>query len=454
MLPAIWDLRISKTERLHSDARSRSTGAEPSARLHRDPLTVRPETTDATPAEAISPRRCPTGRSAMKRPFDGPIGAIGGALGGGPPKAPRTVGMAIKMLVTAKEAGLLIGKGGMTQKQIAETTGCKLHLSGINEHYPQTSLQELSIKADTSEMVANGVLAVLGKLSEETGKILGGEWEVEEGGARVHFIVPTQGARNIIGRGGENVKMLREASMMKVHVEDQIMGLGDAAEQVISLAGPLQNMQIALPMILEKVEELATQPFFANWAFSCLAATGAGVKGTLGKGKGMAMDGFKGGDAFKGKGKGKDMGGMGMGGMGMGGMGMGGMDFGKGKGKGKDEFASYGGGAANTQANIDMLSQAVSALPSSLGPDRSQQILFNCAAGYVSALIGKAGAGTKQIAMMTDTKIMIREIEGNPNERSVVIKGNVINVAAAYLHLASRLANVMQTVSPDAPPMS
>ena len=63
MLPAIWDLRISKTERLHSDARSRSTGAEPSARLHRDPLTVRPETTDATPAEAISPRRCPTGRS-------------------------------------------------------------------------------------------------------------------------------------------------------------------------------------------------------------------------------------------------------------------------------------------------------------------------------------------------------------------------------------------------------
>lgn len=44
---------------------------------------------------------------------------------------------------------------------------------------------QLSIKADTSEMVANGVLAVLGKLSEETGKILGGEWEVEEGGARV-----------------------------------------------------------------------------------------------------------------------------------------------------------------------------------------------------------------------------------------------------------------------------
>lgn len=33
-----------------------------------------------------------------------------------------------------------------------------------------------------------------------------------------------------------------------------MLGEGDAAEQVISLAGPLQHMQIALPIILEKVE--------------------------------------------------------------------------------------------------------------------------------------------------------------------------------------------------------
>ena len=90
---------------------------------------------------------------------------------------------------------------------------------------------------------------------------------------------------------------------------------------------------------------------------------------------------------------------------------------------------AYGGGAA-TQANIDLLSSAVSALPASLATDRSQQLQFNCAAGYVSALIGKAGTGTKQIATMTDTKIMIREIDGNPNEKAVVVKGNAINVAS------------------------
>ena len=147
------------------------------------------------------------------------------------------------------------------------------------------------------------------------------------------------------------------------------------------------------------------------------------------------VNGFKGGDSYKGKGKG----GMGMGGMGgMGGMdygkgSMGGMDYGKGKGK-TDDYSAPGSGAAATQSNIDMLSQAVSALPPTLSTDRSQQIQFNCAAGYVSALIGKAGQGTKQIAIQTDTKIMIREIDTNPNEKAVVIKGNAINVASVACH--------------------
>ena len=38
----------------------------------------------------------------------------------------------------------------------------------------------------------------------------------------------------------------------QVHVEDLVLGEGETAEQVISLAGPLHTMQIALPMILEK----------------------------------------------------------------------------------------------------------------------------------------------------------------------------------------------------------
>ena len=92
--------------------------------------------------------------------------------------------------------------------------------------------EQVCVKADYPDAVANGVLQILAKLSEETGKVAGGEWEVEDGGARVfcsfvllwfegqhgiscfqylrrksgrarkvHFIVPTSAARNIIGKG-------------------------------------------------------------------------------------------------------------------------------------------------------------------------------------------------------------------------------------------------------------
>lgn len=387
----------------------------------------------------------------MKRSFD-----AYGPAGGAPKFARSGPVVALKMLVSPKEAGTLIGKGGMTQKQISDITGCKLHLSGMNELYPGTQMQEVCVRAEHPDAVSNGVLQILSKLSEETGKVMGGEWEVEDGGARVHFIVPTSAARNIIGKGGEYIKGLRQASGMKVHIEEVVLGNGDAAEQVISLAGPLLNMQTALPMILEKVTELSAQPWFGTWAYSCLAAGGdvqAKGKGDAGKAKGMdagykggamgGYNGYKGGgcaygyatDAYqKGKGK-RDS-----------------FDGGF-SGKGGRDYPTHGTGAAATQENIDMLSTAVSAMPPSLASagERSQVLQFNCAASYVSALIGKAGMGTKQIAITTDTKIMIREIDGNQAEKTVVIKGNAVNVASAYLHVASRLSNIAQTLESREP---
>ena len=48
-----------------------------------------------------------------------------------------------------------------------------------------TVFVEVCIKADSTEMVSHGVMSVLTKLAEESGgKVNGGEWEVEDGGAR------------------------------------------------------------------------------------------------------------------------------------------------------------------------------------------------------------------------------------------------------------------------------
>eukprot|EP00933_Yihiella_yeosuensis_P080914 TRINITY_DN9442_c0_g1_i1.p1 TRINITY_DN9442_c0_g1~~TRINITY_DN9442_c0_g1_i1.p1 ORF type:complete len:382 (+),score=98.58 TRINITY_DN9442_c0_g1_i1:71-1147(+) len=331
------------------------------------------------------------------------FGMGGDAKGKG--KGPPTVGSAIKMLVSPKESVTLIGKGGSTSKQIMEASGAKLHLSAKHELYPGTQMQEVSLKGNTVDIVANGVMQVLARLSAETGKILGGEWDVEEGGARIHFVVPTLAARACIGRGGESIKAIRAASGMKVHVEEISIGAGDLAEQVISLAGPLMGASQALPLILEKVQECAMFPWFTQWAYNVTAAS-----------PDAAM-------SFKGKGKG-DFGGKG-----------GGYADGMG-GKGMDPTMA-------TQSNVDMLSAAVSAMPQALANpmDRSQKMTFACPAEYVSSLIGKQGAGVKEISMATDTKIQIRDIDGNGAEKAVIIQGGAVGVVAAYLHVAARVAS-------------
>lgn len=47
-----------------------------------------------------------------------------------------------------------------------------------------------------------------------------------------------------------------EPVCLEVHIEDTVLGMGETAEQVISLSGELQRVQIALPMILEKDRDL------------------------------------------------------------------------------------------------------------------------------------------------------------------------------------------------------
>ncbi|CAJ1433280.1 unnamed protein product [Effrenium voratum] len=110
----------------------------------------------------------------------------GGEMGGSRPP----VGMAIKMLISPKEGACVLGPSGASSKQITDLTGARLHLSSKGEYYPGTQMQELCLKGSTPDVVVQGVMQVISKLAEETGRIHGGEAEVEENGARVHFVVP------------------------------------------------------------------------------------------------------------------------------------------------------------------------------------------------------------------------------------------------------------------------
>lgn len=56
----------------------------------------------------------------------------------------------------------------------------------------------------------------------------------------------------------------------------------------------------------------------------------------------------------------------------------------------------------------------------------------------VGGIIGRGGAGTKEVQSLTGTKIGIREITGDPDNRSMNIAGPLTNTCAAYMLMMKR----------------
>ncbi|CAE7277025.1 BTR1 [Symbiodinium natans] len=400
----------------------------------------------------------------MKRP--------GGELMGMPPtKAPQQpVGMCIKMLVSPKEGAAIIGPSGSHSKQISEMTGSRLHLSSKGEYYPGTQLQELFVKGPSADSVANCILQVLNRLQEETGRISGGENEVEDGGARVHFVVPVPSIRALIGKSGENIKDLRMNSGMKIHVEEIVIGAQEMAEQVVSCAGNIVGLNTVVPAIIEKVNEAAVpQPWFQRWAFDPKACpNGNASYASYSKGKGKDSYGMSGGYG----GYGGGMGGYGGGGYG-GGMSYGGKGYAGGKsfggkagsygkgysgagaistyasgGKGQSLGGSKGFATSAHVASVDMLSAAVSAVPDKLADaaDRSQSLQLSCPSHLVAGVVGKNGTGLQEIGAATGTELDVRDTM-DASEKAIVVSGGAIGCVSAYLHVISRMATLQDMMS-------
>lgn len=353
----------------------------------------------------------------------------GGWGGKGQEKGP--CGMAIKLLLSAPEASALLGPAGALIKEIGAQTLTRMHISHRDEYYPGTQLQELAIRGDGYETVATACLHAVAKVVEGTGKICGGDHDVEEGSARVRVIVPVASARALIGKGGENIKTLRAQTGLKVHIDEVAIGEGEMAEQVVVLLGGIAGVQAALPHIIEKVSESAQQHWFSGWACTSNAGHGGNVVATAvvtnSKGKG----GWKGGGGWD---KGGKKGGWDKGGK------SGWDDWGAGAHHGGGGYEEQGGGEWD-QRNLEVIAGALQRMPAGANTlANRQRICFACPSALVSAVIGKGGSCVKEISGATGANITIREIEGRQDEKSVTISGTIVGVAAAYIHVSGRIS--------------
>jgi len=352
--------------------------------------------------------------------------------------------MCIKALISMRDASSILGPGGSTSREIGQQTGTKFHISGRNEFYPGTSLQELSIRGPCTESVGTAVMQGFGRLAEESGRLSCGDLDVEEGGARVKLLVPISAAKAIIGRGGENIKALRANTGLYVHIDEVAIGAHDAAEQLVSMKGGLQGVQAAVPNIIEKVSQFMADPGFSTWASSSQAGLGAPVATQVAPGKASGKG--KGGYA---SGPPRNLPPVGGGNWSYGwtrppeeepAFGALGLEMSQHVAYAQDPQWSHH--PEDSPAALDMVSHAVQSLPVSCldTNGKSQRVFFNIPAACVSAIIGKGGAGVKEISAGTQTKIMIREIVDKSSEKQVTLLGDALGVVAAYLHIVGRIA--------------
>jgi len=94
-------------------------------------------------------------------------------------------------------------------------------------------------------------------------------------------------------------------------------------------------------------------------------------------------------------------------------------------------------GAASS--GLDVMTRAAQGLPPYVMED-SRGFAMSCVVPnhLVGGLIGRGGAGTREVQNSTNTKISIREIPEDPENRSLNITGPLPNTCAAYMLMMKR----------------
>mmetsp|Transcript_6379 Transcript_6379/g.9897 ORF Transcript_6379/g.9897 Transcript_6379/m.9897 type:complete len:105 (-) Transcript_6379:14-328(-) len=88
---------------------------------------------------------------------------------------------------------------------------------------------------------------------------------------------------------------------------------------------------------------------------------------------------------------------------------------------------------------MDVMMRVAQGLPPHVMED-SRGFALSCVVPnhLVGGLIGRGGAGTREVQQMTNTKISIREISDDPDNRTLSITGPLASTCTAYMLMMKR----------------
>ncbi|KAI8809298.1 hypothetical protein BJ742DRAFT_805781 [Cladochytrium replicatum] len=152
--------------------------------------------------------------------------------------------LTLRSLVSTKEAGVVIGKGGQNVAEVRELTGVKAGVSkviqGVHERI-LTVAGPLESVAKAYSLIAKNLLA---------NQTSGPQHQPQHPDSiTLRLLVSHQLMGSIIGKGGAKIKDIQEASGAKIVISKEM--LPQSTERVIDVFGIIDSIQIAVHQIGE-----------------------------------------------------------------------------------------------------------------------------------------------------------------------------------------------------------
>eukprot|EP00283_Hemiselmis_rufescens_P005194 CAMPEP_0173420634 /NCGR_PEP_ID=MMETSP1357-20121228/2032_1 /TAXON_ID=77926 /ORGANISM="Hemiselmis rufescens, Strain PCC563" /LENGTH=317 /DNA_ID=CAMNT_0014383439 /DNA_START=6 /DNA_END=959 /DNA_ORIENTATION=+ len=166
----------------------------------------------------------------------------------------------IKLLVSNKAVGQVIGKGGAMISQIKEASGAHIKISSSGDFFPGT--QERVVLATGS---INAVLTAAQLVTAEVAKHqaaaqaeLMGAGEITGDEMVLSVALPGAACGLVIGKGGERINILREQCQCKIHMQSKDKAVPGVEERLVTMTGESSSVQMALEKIILLMSEDGT----------------------------------------------------------------------------------------------------------------------------------------------------------------------------------------------------
>jgi hypothetical protein len=174
---------------------------------------------------------------------------------------------ALKFLLDNDLAGVLIGMGGSSIREMIDVTGASIHISSSARRHPTTMDRTLFISGD-ADSVRLGAALVWEMIGQQTDARNNGRsniaWDPNDTSAKpgrfdhvdVHcqVIVPAAAAGRILGRGGNVFRTMESESDVQASMEQAADG-ELLQERIISLSGTVAGCMKFTALLLDKLLE-------------------------------------------------------------------------------------------------------------------------------------------------------------------------------------------------------